>query len=151
MKNKFSVLALAVVVAAGIITPVFVSRAFAQGGTTKSVEVPTQGIAPQGGGGQGQFGGPAGPPQGQFPGGGPRGGNTQPMQAGPMPMMMGGGGNAVMVADGNYLFILQGNNLYKVNKDSLKVVATGELPRPQMRPMGGGFEPPKGGGGGQKN
>lgn len=78
-----------------------------------------------------------GGPQGQaFPGQG-----FQPM--------MGGGGQAVMVADGNHLFILQGGMMYKVNKSDLRVERSAELPRPQMqfrREGAPGSAPPPGGG-----
>lgn len=64
----------------------------------------------------------------------------------------GGGGGATMVEEGNFLFIVQGNRMFKVNKSDLKVVATGELPRPMGGPAGGGQPPAqpgtRGGGGG---
>ena len=92
--------------------------------------------------GFGQQGGPGQQGQG-FPGQGGQGG---------MQMMMGGGGGgATMVVDGNFLFILRGNSLYKVQKETLKVVAEGELPMPQMRGGPGGqpgnFQPQQRGGG----
>lgn len=67
-----------------------------------------------------------------------------------------GGGQATMAVDGNFLYILRGNQLYKVDKNSLRVVGQGELPMPPM-PAGEGFgqgrnrtaqPPPAAGGGG---
>lgn len=66
----------------------------------------------------------------------------------PMPMI--GGGNFGMVEDGNHLFIVEGGMIYKVEKSSLKTVATGELARPHRMPMrqrDGGMAPPPGSGG----
>lgn len=58
-----------------------------------------------------------------------------------------------MAVDGNFLYILRGNELYKVDKNSLRVVAQGELPMPPMPAGGDGFgqgrnRPPQPGGGG---
>lgn len=82
------------------------------------------------------------PPQG-FPG-----------QGGGM-MMGGGGGGATMVVDGPFLYILRGNQLLKVQKETLKVVAEGQLPMPEMRGGPGGapgdFQPQRRGGGGGGN
>jgi hypothetical protein len=60
-------------------------------------------------------------------GGGPRGG-------------FGGffGGGTQMAVSGNNLFILRGNTLYRVNSQSLKVEAQGDLPQPQMPGAPGG-------------
>ena len=56
-----------------------------------------------------------------------------PQQGGPDMMMqrgMMGMGPATMVVDNQFLYILQGNQIYKVNKNTLEVVATGMLPMP---------------------
>lgn len=148
--NRFSMYALGAVLVLGIGAPLLVTNSFAgqdvkidskadQGGAVR------QGNPPQQGGGFQQ-----GIPGQGGPGAGPRGGFQGPPQGGGMMMGMGGmgGGQATMVVDGNSLYILQGNMLYKVNKDTLKVVATGELPRPQMRMPGGESAPLPGGGGG---
>lgn len=67
-------------------------------------------------------------------------------------MMMGGGGSPTMVVDGAFLYILRGNQLLKVQKETLKVVAAGELPMPEMRRgpggPGGDFQPQRRAGGG---
>lgn len=75
----------------------------------------------------------------------------QPGDAGPRgqgqgqgPMMMGGGGGVTMVVEGNFLYILRGNQLLKVSTSDLKVVATGNLPVPQMRNPQPGGPPPEG-------
>ena len=56
-----------------------------------------------------------------------------------------------MVVDGPFLYILRGNQLLKVQKETLKVVAQGELPMPQMRGgpggPGGDFQPQRRGAG----
>lgn len=82
---------------------------------------------PRGGQRPGQFPGQPG----QFPG--------QPGQPGQFPgmAMMMGGGSPTMVVDGQFLYILRGNQLIKVQKETLKVVAQGELPMPEMRGPGG--------------
>ena len=90
----------------------------------------------QGGPGAGprtQAGGPQGGPRPPAPEFGQRGGG-----GGGMGMMMGGGGQATMVVAGNFLYILRGNIIYKVDANSLRVVAQGELPMPQMPQFGGG-------------
>ena len=51
--------------------------------------------------------------------------------------MMMGGGPATMVVDGNFLFILRGNQLFKVDKNTLRVVGQGELPGPMPAQPGG--------------
>ena len=88
----------------------------------------------------------AGPRNGQRPGQGFPGPQGQgfPGQPGPGMMgMMGGGGGATMVVAGQFLYILRGNQLLKVQKETLKVVAQGELPMPEMRfGPGGGQERP---------
>lgn len=86
----------------------------------------------------GQGGAFAGPRDGQRPGQFPGQPGQFPGQPGPMPqMMMMGGGSPTMVVDGAFLYILRGNQLIKVQKETLKVVAQGELPMPEMRGPGG--------------
>lgn len=94
-----------------------------------------------------QGGGGLNPPQG-----GPPGGPGQRGQGGPGagPRFQGGGmmgmmgGSASIAVDGNFLYIVRGNQILKLDKNSLKVVAQGELPMPQM-PQGG-FGQNRGGG-----
>ena len=93
----------------------------------------------------GQGGGVARPGQG-FP---PQGAPGQPGQFRPMGPM-GGGGGSISAGEGA-VYVLQGNRVYKLDRNSLKVVAEGQLPMPQMgmapgapgpRPGGGGNVPP---------
>lgn len=160
--NKFKIGIFATLAIAAIAVPLTVSNSVAQtqAGQGQAGNPPVAG--PTGGfRGQGQFGqgqqGQAGGFQGQ------RGGGFQNDQQGRNPfqgqamMAGGGGGGTTMVEEGSYLYIVQGNRMFKVQKGDLKVVVTGELPRPVPQnqtgfqggaPVGGGQR--NGGGGGAK-
>lgn len=123
MNEKLAKLGIAVLAFVAIAAPTtFFANAYAQD---------SQGGPPQGGpGGGARFGGGQGGPGGP---GGQGGGQFRPM---------GGGGGAIAV-DASGVYVLQGNRVFKLDKNSLKVVQEGELPMPQ--PPQGGF----GGGGGR--
>jgi len=137
MKRSTQFAAYAAVLISGVAVPLFASKALAQTSPDAAVKQqgppPGQGLPPgQFGGRPGQAGAPAQAGPRNFQG---QGMPMQPMGQG-FPQM--GGMQATMVVDGNFLYILQGNRLFKVDKQSLKTVAQGELPRPQMqRPDGG--------------
>lgn len=143
MSNKTKMALLAALTIGAIAIPLTITTSFAQEQTKPPVD--------QQGGPPGQGGGFGGPPQGG-PGQGPGQGQFrpgQPMQGGGM-MMGGGGGGTAMVEDGSHLFIVQGNRVFKLGKSDLKVIAAGELPRPQMQggPDSPGIPTRAGGGGG---
>ena len=80
-----------------------------------------------------QGGGVARPGQGQgFP--------PQPGQPGQFRPMgpMGGGGGSISAGEGA-VYVLQGNRVYKLDRNSLRVLAEAQLPMPQ--PMGRPGEP----------
>ncbi|MEQ1823813.1 MAG: hypothetical protein ABL949_15000 [Fimbriimonadaceae bacterium] len=136
MSNKTKMALLAAVSVVAIAIPLTMTTSIAQEQTKPPVD--QQGNPPPA---QGGFGNPpqGGPGQGGPGQGGP--GSFRPGQGGQGGMMMGGGGGGTaMVEDGSNLFILQGNRVFKLSKSDLKVVAQGELPRPQMPggPGGGG-------------
>jgi hypothetical protein len=84
---------------------------------------------------QAQQAGPTNVPPVQRPGGdfGQRnpGGDFGQRGQGPGMGMMGGGG-AVMIDDNTNLYVLRGNTIFKVNKDSMRVVGMAQLPNPEM-------------------
>lgn len=151
MKSNTKLALMAGVTILSLSIPLTLSTAFAQS-QKEGDKVVTPGqdpveVAPQQGGpgfGGVQGGPPMAGPQGGMRGGGMPGQGMPPMMGGGM--MGGGGGGTAMVTDGDFLFIVQGNRVFKLNKSDLKVVASSDLPRPQM-PQGGGMNPPRGGGG----
>ncbi|MFY9234132.1 MAG: hypothetical protein WAO58_06695 [Fimbriimonadaceae bacterium] len=141
--KRIGVYALGAVAMTALAIPMTLSFSQAQvaGGPPATTQGPGAGPRTQAGGPQG------GPRPGlEF---GQRGGG-----GGGMGMMMGGGGQATMVVAGNFLYILRGNIIYKVDANSLRVVAQGELPMPQMPQFGDsapgrfGTRPAPGAGGG---
>lgn len=107
--------------------------------STVNAQVATPGF------GQGQPGQP-----GQPGAAGPRGGQGGPGGFGGGGFGGGFGGGTAMVEDSNFLYILQGGSIYKVAKGDLRVISTGELPRPQIQfQPGQGVPGGRGGQGGQ--
>jgi hypothetical protein len=84
-----------------------------------------------------QGGGVARP--GQGPGFPPQGAPGQPGQFRPMGPM-GGGGGSISAGEGA-VYVLQGNRVFKLDRNSLKVIAEGQLPMPQMGQPGAPGQP----------
>jgi translation initiation factor IF-2 len=131
MKQSLSKIGVGVLAAIAVIVPItLVATASAQ-------NPPAAGPRGQ----QGNFG------PGQQPGQNPRFGGGG--------FAGGGGGGGSIAVDSSGLYVLQGNRVYRLDKGTLRVLAEGELPRPQM-PQGfggqGGGRPGFGGaaGGGQR-
>lgn len=61
----------------------------------------------------------------------PRQGNFQDMRNMPMQHPMGGGGNIAMTADATHIYVLMGMTLYKINKATMAVEKTMQLPLPK--------------------
>jgi len=118
MNEKLAKLGIAALAFAAIAVPAtFFASANAQQSPAGQGGPPAAGPAGQGGpGGQG----------GGF--GGPGGGQFRPM---------GGGGGAIAV-DSSGVYVLQGNKVFKMDKNSLKVVQEGDLPAPMGMPGGPG-------------